>query len=275
MHFFVFFNPFLQLYDYVFSIISSIFGRKYTLMLKAVIVDDEPKAIQSLSWELSNFEKEVEIIKTFTEAEKAITYINSSDIDCLFLDIEMPTMDGFQLLQKLERRDFAVIITTAYNEYAIKALKNEAIDYLLKPVDTDDLEETLKRIKNHYSQQNNNGKFEKILSKFTNKFKSRKITINADGKLLFLDQSEILFIESDGNYSTIYTSNGKKIVITKKLKEVNAQLPDDHFFRIHNSYIINLNKIKEFFKSDGYVILEKNHKIPVSRQKKADFLDKF
>ena len=244
-------------------------------MLKAVIVDDEPKAIQSLSWELSNFEKEVEIIQTFTEAEKAITYINSADIDCLFLDIEMPTMDGFQLLQKLERRDFAVIITTAYNEYAIKALKNEAIDYLLKPVDTDDLEETLKRIKNHYSQQDNSGKFEKILSSFTDKFKSRKITISADGKLLFLDQSEILFVESDGNYSTIYTSNGKKIVITKKLKEINAQLPEDHFFRIHNSFVINLNKIKEFYKSDGYVVLENNHKIPVSRQKKADFLDKF
>jgi len=244
-------------------------------MLKAVIVDDEPKAIQGLSWELSNFNNDLEIIETFTEAEEAIKYINENSIDCLFLDIEMPTMDGFQLLEKLNKKDFAVVITTAYNEYAIKALKSEAIDYLLKPIDTDDLEETLDRVKNHYIRNNSNVKFEKILSNFNEKFNRRKITINTDGKLIFLEESEILFVESDGNYCSIYTSNNKKIVVTKKLKEVNQLLPEDHFFRIHNSFIINLNKIKEFLKSDGYVVLENNHKIPVSRQRKSDFLEKF
>ncbi|OSY87072.1 LytTR family transcriptional regulator [Tenacibaculum holothuriorum] len=244
-------------------------------MLKAVIVDDEPKAIQGLSWELSNFSEDLNIEKTFTDAEEAISYINSNDIDCLFLDIEMPTMDGFQLLEKLDKKDFAIVITTAYNEYAIKALKNEAIDYLLKPIDTDDLEETVMRIKNHHNKNNDSEKFEKILSSFNKRFNSRKITISADGKLIFLEQSEILFVESDGNYSSIYTTANKKIVITKKLKEVNELLPDEHFFRIHNSFIINLNKIKEFLKSEGYVILEDNHRIPVSRQRKSDFLEKF
>lgn len=244
-------------------------------MLRAVIVDDEPKAIQGLTWELSNFSDDLEVVKTFTEEEKAIEYINANQLDCLFLDIEMPTMDGFQLLEKLNRRDFAVVITTAYNEYAIKALKNQAIDYLLKPIDSDDLEETLNRIKAFHSRANNSNKFEQILTSFTERFNRRKITINTDGKLIFLDEAEILFVESDGNYSSIHTTNGKKIVVTKKLKEVNTLLPEDHFFRIHNSYIINLNKIKEFLKADGYVILENNHKIPVSRQKKSDFLDKF
>ncbi|WP_237277427.1 LytR/AlgR family response regulator transcription factor [Tenacibaculum ovolyticum] len=244
-------------------------------MLKAVIVDDEPKAIQGLSWELSNFNNDLEIIQTFTVAEEAIKYINENSIDCLFLDIEMPTMDGFQLLEKLDRKDFAVVITTAYNEYAIKALKSEAIDYLLKPIDSDDLEETLGRVKNHYIKNNNNEKFEKILSNFNEKFNRKKITINTDGKLVFLEQSEILFVESDGNYCSIHILNNKKIVVTKKLKEINQLLPEDHFFRIHNSFIINLNKIKEFLKSDGYVILEDNHKIPVSRQRKSDFLEKF
>ncbi|WBX76819.1 LytTR family DNA-binding domain-containing protein [Tenacibaculum ovolyticum] len=244
-------------------------------MLKAVIVDDEPKAIQGLSWELSNFNNDLEIIQTFTVAEEAIKYINENSIDCLFLDIEMPTMDGFQLLEKLDRKDFAVVITTAYNEYAIKALKSEAIDYLLKPIDSDDLEETLGRVKNHYIKNNNNEKFEKILSNFNEKFNRKKITINTDGKLVFLEQSEILFVESDGNYCSIHIINNKKIVVTKKLKEINQLLPEDHFFRIHNSFIINLNKIKEFLKSDGYVILEDNHKIPVSRQRKSDFLEKF
>ena len=154
-------------------------------MLKAVIVDDEPKAIQGLTWELSNFNNDLEIIQTFTEAEKAIKYINENPIDCLFLDIEMPTMDGFQLLEKLNKKDFAIVITTAYNEYAIKALKNEAIDYLLKPVDSDDLEETVNRIKNHHSKNHNNDKFDQILTKFNRKFNKRKITINTDGKLIF------------------------------------------------------------------------------------------
>lgn len=244
-------------------------------MIKAVIIDDEPKAIQGLAWELSNFENELEIIATFTEPEKAIDYLKSSNIDCLFLDIEMPTMDGFQFLKKLDKKDFAVVITTAYNEYAITALKNEAIDYLLKPIDTDDLSETISKIKKHISKGFNADKFEDILLKFNNTLRNKKITIHTDGKLIFLEPKEIFYAESDGNYSTLYLSNNKKIVVTKKLKEINALLPTDHFFRIHNSYIINLNKIKEFLKSDGYVVLENNAKIPVSRQRKSEFLEKF
>ncbi|MBE7651766.1 response regulator transcription factor [Tenacibaculum finnmarkense genomovar finnmarkense] len=244
-------------------------------MLRAVIVDDEPKAIEGLLWELSSFNDDLEVIQTFTQAEEAIKYINNNAIDCLFLDIEMPTMDGFQLLERLNRKDFAIVITTAYSEYAIKALKNDAIDYLLKPIDSDDLEVTLNRVKNYHEKSNSSEKIEQILSNFNNKFNKRKITINTDGKLIFLKQSEIVFVESDGNYCSIHTINNKKIVVTKKLKEINALLPEEHFFRIHNSFIINLNKLKQFIKSDGYVILEDNHRIPVSRQKKSDFLEKF
>ncbi|SOS47996.1 LytR/AlgR family response regulator transcription factor [Tenacibaculum dicentrarchi] len=244
-------------------------------MLRAVIVDDEPKAIEGFLWELSSFNDDLEIIQTFTQAEQAIKYINNNPIDCLFLDIEMPTMDGFQLLEKLDKKDFAIVITTAYSEYAIKALKNDAIDYLLKPIDSDDLEVTLNRVKNYHEKSNSSEKIEQILSNFNKKFNKRKITINTDGKLIFLKQSEIVFVESDGNYCTIHTINNRKIVVTKKLKEINALLPEEHFFRIHNSFIINLNKLKQFIKSDGYVILEDNHRIPVSRQKKSDFLEKF
>jgi len=247
-------------------------------MLKAVIVDDEDKAIKSLLWELSNFNKSIEVLKTFNKPEEALVYLEETKVDCLFLDIEMPTMDGFQFIEKLTRRDFAIVITTAYNEYAVEALKKEAIDYLLKPVDTDDLEECLKKIKKHSEKSNQvdtSQKFEEILLSFNKKFNQKKVVINTDGKLLFLDHSEILYVESDGNYSSINMVNNKTIVLTKKLKEVNLLLPEDHFFRIHNSYIINLNKIKEFYKTDGYVIIEGNHKIPVSRQRKSDFLDQF
>lgn len=243
-------------------------------MIKAVIVDDEPKAIQSLSWELTNFGDDIKIIKTFSNPEEAIVYIDSHMLDCLFLDIQMPTMDGFQFLEQLNNRDFAVVITTAYNEYAIKALKHEAIDYLLKPIDSDDLQETIKKIKKHSSRLASSSKIEEVLLNFNTKFDKKKITLNTDGKLIFLEAEHIIFIESDGNYSTIHMMDGQKIVVTKKLKEVNCLLPEHYFFRIHNSYIINLNKIKEFIKNEGYVVMQSNHKIPVARQRKSDFLEK-
>ncbi|QOD59946.1 response regulator transcription factor [Polaribacter haliotis] len=243
-------------------------------MIRAVIIDDEPKAIKGLTWELSNFEDELEVIATFTEPEKAIPYLNSSEIDCLFLDIEMPTMDGFQFLGKLDKKDFAVVITTAYSEYAITALKKEAIDYLLKPIDTDDLQETIAKIKKHNEKGFTADKFEDILLKFNKKLNHKKITINTDGKLVFLEPKDIFYVASDGNYSTLFLADNKKIVVTKKLKEIDELLPTDQFFRIHNSYIINLHKIKEFLKTDGYVVLENNAKIPVSRQKKSAFLKK-
>ncbi|MGB1211313.1 LytTR family two component transcriptional regulator [Lacinutrix venerupis] len=243
-------------------------------MLTAVIVDDEPKAIQGLSWELKNFRDEIEIVKTFSIPEDALLYLSKHTPDCLFLDIQMPTMDGFQFLEQLNQKNIAVVFTTAYDEYAIKALKNEALDYLLKPIDFDDLKETISKIKKFRSRIVNSDKIEDILINFTNTKNKKKITINTDGKLLFLNIEDILFAESDGNYSTIFLNDGQKVLVTKKLKEVNALLPEGDFFRIHNSYVINLSKIKEFLKTDGYVIMESNHKIPVARQRKSSFLEK-
>ena len=115
---------------------------------------------------------------------------------------------------------------------------------------------------------------ESILINFNAQNKQKKITISTEGKLIFLNLEEILFVESDGNYSTLFLIDNQKILVTKKLKEIASLLPEDRFFRIHNSYIINLNKIKEFLKTDGYVVMESGHRIPVARQRKSDFLEK-
>ncbi|SIQ08851.1 LytR/AlgR family response regulator transcription factor [Maribacter ulvicola] len=242
-------------------------------MIQAVIVDDEIKALQSLTWELTNFSDEINVVASFTNPNEALAYLEKHTPDCLFLDIEMPTMDGFQFIRKLTNKSFPVVITTAYNQYALKAIKSQALDYLLKPIDTDDLEETIVKIKKYHSKNFSVENLEMALLNYNSRAVHKRITLNTDGKLLFLESNEILYAESDGNYSTIFLSDGQKIVLTKKLKEVNELLPSDSFFRIHNSYIINLNKIKEFLKTDGYVVLKSNHKIPVSRQKKSDFLD--
>lgn len=243
-------------------------------MLKAVIVDDEPKAIQGLIWELSNFSQEIEVMASFTNPDEALVYLSSNTPDCLFLDVQMPTIGGFQFLDQLSNTNFAIVITTAYDEYAIKALKHEAIDYLLKPIDSDDLRACILKIKKHSDRTINSLKLERMLINFNAQFDKKKITINTDGKLLFLDIDDIIYVESDGNYSTLFLQNQKKIVITKKLKEVDAILPEHYFFRIHNSYIINLNKIKAFVKNEGYVLMDSEHKIPVARQRKSDFLEK-
>lgn len=245
-------------------------------MIKAVIVDDEPKAIQSLTWELNHFDQDIEVIESFTSPEKAISFLNktSNSTDCLFLDIQMPTMDGFQFLDKLYNKDFAVVITTAYDEYAIKAIKHEAVDYLLKPIDSDDLSSTINKLKGLNTKNINYDKLEELFYKFNAENNKQKITINTDGKLIFLNIIDIIFIESDGNYSTIFLNDNQKLVVTKKLKEVLSLLPEKLFFRIHNSYIINLDKVKEFIKAEGYVVMAPNHKIPVARQRKLDFLDR-
>jgi two-component system LytT family response regulator len=243
-------------------------------MINAVIVDDEPKAIQSLTWELGNFSNDIEVVETFTSPEKAIAYLKTHTPDCLFLDINMPTMDGFQFLDCINHKDYAVIITTAYNEYALKALKNEAIDYLLKPIDSDDLKDTIIKIKKFYTKNLSIAKVEEVLLNFNSNLKHQKVILNTDGKLMFLNIDDILYIESDGNYSTFFMTNNQKMVVTKKIKEIDAILPENYFFRIHNSYIINLNKIKEFVKNEAYVVMETNEKIPVARQRKTDFLNK-
>jgi two-component system, LytTR family, response regulator len=243
-------------------------------MISVVIVDDELSAIESLVWELKHFKSDISVVAQFSNPDEALDYLSSNSPDCLFLDIQMPTMDGFQFLNKLTSRNFAVVITTAYNEYAIKALKHEAIDYLLKPIDSDDLQETIKKVKKYKSKQTSELNFELAFKQFNERFNKKKVTINTDGKLIFIDADDILLVSGDGNYSTIELANNQKIVVTKKLKEVNSLLPQDHFFRIHNSYIINLNHLKEFIKSDGYVVLTNNKKIPVARQRKSDFLEK-
>jgi len=243
-------------------------------MINAVIVDDEPKAIEGLSWELTNFSSEIHILETFTNPENALDFLQKNTPDCLFLDIQMPTMDGFQFLDRLTNRGFPVIITTAYDEYAIKALKHEAIDYLLKPIDSDDLNETIAKVKKFNSKHFSIDKLEQLLVNYNGTPTQQKVTINSEGKLIFLNINDIIFVQSDGNYCTLHLVNNQKKVVTKKLKDINNILPQSSFFRTHNSYIVNLHKIKEFLKTEGYLIMESNHKIPVARQRKSEFLDK-
>ncbi|NUY80371.1 response regulator transcription factor [Flavobacterium sp. MAH-1] len=245
-------------------------------MIDVILIDDEPMAIRSLEWELQNFCKDVSIVATFSNASSAIDYLKSHVVDCVFLDIEMPGMDGFQFLEFFPNRNFGVVITTAYDQYAIKAIREKAIDYLLKPIDSDDLVACVNNIALQKNKPALSEKLEQTLEAMLQKNQSgaKKISVPCDGKIIFLEPDSILYCESDGNYCTIFLENKEKILITQKLKFMEEKLSDSHFFRVHNSYLVNLNKIREYHKSDEYVVLSNQVKIPVSRQKKASFLDK-
>lgn len=239
-------------------------------MIKIILIDDEPKAIRSLEWEIANFCEDVEVMATFTKPKEAIDYLQHHDPDCVFLDVEMPEMDGFKFLDHFKKRNFCVVFITAYNQYAIKAIKENAMDYLLKPIDSDDLVLTIEKLK----ADKRNGRTYDALEERLSSFTTKRIAIPAEGKLIFVNTEDILYCESDGNYCKIHLADKKSVFISKKLKEITAMLPDDEFFRVHNSYVINLNRVSEYLKTDGYVILDNQKKIPVSRNKKSAFLDK-
>ena len=186
-------------------------------------------------------------------------------------------MDGFRFLDKIPNRNFAVIITTAYDQYGINAIKERALDYLLKPIDSDDLILACEKVKAFQKENSIKDKFEEtlmtVMSNSTNG--NKRIGINIDGKIVFLKPEEVLYCEGDGNYTSIFLENGEKLFITQTLKKLSAKLDDSDFFRVHNSFIINLSKVREYMKTDSYVCMEDGKQIPVSRNRKSDFLNKF
>ncbi|MDG5491217.1 LytTR family DNA-binding domain-containing protein [Psychroserpens sp. SPM9] len=241
-------------------------------MIKAIIVDDELNAIKNLKWEIENFGKDIEVCDTFTNPVEAISAINYLKPDCVFLDIEMPEMDGFQLLSQLSFKDFDLIITTAYDNYAIKAFKAHAIDYLLKPIDSDDLLETISRVRKNQKQNSLGEDVKKIIESFKPIEKPKRLALPLVGKTIYVNMEDIIYCKSDGNYTEIHLVNDEKQMLSKKLKEIEEQTSVS-FFRVHNSYLVNINFIKEFVKNEGlYLVLQNGSSIPVSRSKKAELL---
>lgn len=242
-------------------------------MIKAIIVDDEISAIKSLKWEIERFCNGIEVSDSFTDPNEAISAINYLKPDCVFLDIEMPEMDGFQLLKSLKYRDFDLIITTAYDNYAIKAFKESAIDYLLKPIDSDDLTKSVAKIKVNKDKNSLGNELKSVLKNFMTSSNQSKIALPLAGKTVFVNPDEIYYCKADGNYCEIYFANDTKEMLSKKIKEVEVIINNDTFFRVHNSYLVNTSFIKEFIKSDGqYLVLKNGTNIPVSRSKKEDLL---
>lgn len=231
-------------------------------MIRIYIVDDEKKSIENLEFLLQSLKEDL-IIESSNEPLVAVQRIHSFKPDLLFLDVQMPHLDGFGILKALGEINFEVIFITAYEQYAIDAIKISALDYLLKPIDIDDLQIAFERFRLKKA-----GRFDKE-EKIKIKAGSRKITITHMDGVHFLEIDKISRLESDGNYTKIYSENGKLIISSKTLKKYVDLLQEYDFFRVHNSHLVNCSKITSILKNE-LVIMEDGSAVPLSRRKRKD-----
>ena len=240
------------------------------MISKAVIVDDEKRGIDSLAWEINRLDYPIEIIKTFTKPQLALEFLQEEKIDLLFLDIQMPKLTGFELLNELKEINFSVIFVTSYDEYAIKAFRYSALDYLLKPVEQEELKASLERYTQDIVSSNTSQLDEQLqIHAFSNKGElPNKVAFATKETIEFIRPKDILYCEAVRNYTTIYLLSGKMLV-SKTLKEVEAILTDYKFIRVHRSFIINPFFITRYVKTlGGSIIMEDGFEVPISRTKK-------
>jgi len=243
-------------------------------ILKAVIIDDEAHCIETLRFEIKRYCPEIEVIATASNGSVGIEIIQKLKPDLVFLDIEMPDMNGFNVLQSLGDFDFHLIFVTAYDQYAIKAFKYSAIDYLLKPLDGEDLANAMKRIDKNVRIQNRSDQLQHLLSHLKGDSSAqKKVGLPVGYTIEFVFIKDIIRVEASGNYSISYLSDGRKLTMTKTLKEIELILESDNFFRIHKSHLINKEYIKRYIKKDGgYIELSTSEEFRVTRYSKDEIL---
>ncbi len=244
-------------------------------MITAIIVDDEPYSCESLVSLLERYCPEVKILDICYSGADALKAIEEQTPTLIFLDIEMPHMNGFEMLQKLPSINFSIIFTTSYDQYAIKAIRFSALDYLLKPVDSDELQAAVKKVisKSHETVPQ---QIEMLLHKLTHPtIAVNKIAIPTIEGLQMIFVESIVSCSSESNYTILRLKNKQKITASRTLKEIEEMLEDYSFLRVHHSYLINLNEIEKYIKGDGgYLIMSDGSKIDVSRSRKDMLLKK-
>lgn len=238
-------------------------------MLKAVILDDEVRGSNLLNRKLEVFGKELEVQAIFNDPFKALSKIIELNPDVLFLDVEMPGLNGFQFLEKLGFFNFQVIFTTAYDTYTLEALRLSAVDYLVKPIDEDELHTAIFRLKKRVADQ------VKQHQSIDQKPVNNRLALSTVEGVYFVNKTSIMRVEAMSNYSTFYLQEQKKIMVSKTLKEYESVLQDDFFLRINRSVIVNLNYVVKYRKGDGGTIeMIDGTEIEVSASRKEALMDK-
>jgi two-component system, LytTR family, response regulator len=244
--------------------------------MKAIIVDDDPTAIKILEIMIGEAAPDVKIVAKCTNPLEAVDQIRTLSPDVVFLDVHMPGLTGFQLLQRTGQLGFDVIVTSSSESHALSAIKAGAIDYLLKPVQAHDVRQAIAKV-NSRKNGSSSLQLEMLMNYFKpQQTKVRRVALTASDHLVFADINDIIYCESDSNYTTVFLTTGEKVVISKTLKDVEEQLQGEDFFRIHASYLINMKHVSKFTRGDGGNVVMSNHQlITVSRKKKDEFFEKF
>lgn len=243
-------------------------------MIKAIIIDDEKNALEVLRMQLVNYCKEVQVVKICVGGREGIEAIHALSPDLVFLDIEMPMCNGFDVLEATKDKGYKVIFTTAYDQFALKAFRYSAIDYLLKPIDIEELIMAVKKVQLAEPKEIA-GVLEKLYKQFDSVgHRQRKVALPIGDGLEMVPLQNIIRCESESNYTTIYLQDKRKVTLSKTLKDIEDLLSYPPFYRIHNSHIVNIDFIQKIFKTDGgYVIMSDGAHINISRSRKDSFFE--
>lgn len=243
-------------------------------ILKAIIIDDEASSRNALLQKIIMHCPGVKVTAECEDGEQGIASIEREKPDIVFLDVEMPRMNGFVMLQQLQYKNFELIFTTAYDHYAINAIRFSALDYLVKPVEVNDLVSAVQRAGEKRKPQPQSSRIENLLYNIAEeKELGNRIAIPSMDGIFFITIADIIYLEAESNYSVIYTSGGKKYTVSKTLKDFEELLPVPFFIRIHHSHIINKKEVQRYIKGEGGQVVMKNGAIlDVSRRRKEEFL---
>jgi two-component system LytT family response regulator len=244
-------------------------------MIKAMIVDDEPLCCQSLQLLLEQNCPDISIVGIYNNGLSALEGIRSQQVDLVFLDVEMPRMSGFEMLEALGPIPFKLIFTTSYDKYALHAFRVSAVDFLLKPIDRRELIQAVDKVRTTTDTLNNQ-QVELLLQKINQPSRPlHKIAMPSIEGLEMVPIENILYGESSDNYTNIFLKNKKKMLVTRSLKELEDLLEEHSFVRVHRSYIVNLNEVERYVRGDGgYVMMSDGKMIDVSRSRKEELLKK-
>ena len=243
-------------------------------MITAILVDDEPYCCEALALLLERYCPVVHIIDVCYSAETALQSISEHTPTLLFLDIEMPHLNGFEMLEKIPEVAFQVIFTTSYDQYAIKAIRFSALDYLLKPIDPDELQhavqKAIQKIKFPPASQ-----IELLLEQLRHPSAAKKIAIPTMEGLQMISIDSIISCSSDSNYSVLLLKSKKKIVVSRTLKEIEEMLTEHSFLRVHHSFLVNLDEVAKYVKGKGgYLVMSDDSIVDVSNSRKDALLKK-
>lgn len=239
--------------------------------LKAILIDDEHSAISNLTQLIGQFCPGVTIVGSAENATKGIQEIQEKKPDVVFLDIEMPGGTGFDLLSCFTERDFEVVFVTSYNQHAIKAFKYSAVDYLLKPVDIDDLVQSIERIQQRKTTIGNTDNLSGLMQNLKSGMPVKLGIASTEGKQ-YIDIQEIIRLEADGSYTTIHREKAAKLVVSRNLGEYEQLLQDQPFFRVHHSHLIHLPFVEGYTKQEGgWITMRDGSQIPLARRRKELF----